>query len=185
LSYKFKTNAVKKIIVLGGSNSTKSINKRLAVFAASQLEAVEVIIVDLNEFHMPLFSVDLEAEIGSPENAIKLNALLQSADGLVVSLAEHNGSFSAAFKNAFDWLSRIDKVVWKNKPMLLMATSPGGRGGASVLATATALFPRFGTTIVATFSLPSFHDNFSEQGVINAELSAELNQKINIFQKAI
>jgi NAD(P)H-dependent FMN reductase len=27
----------------------------------------------------------------------------------------------AAFKNIFDWMSRIDKNVWQNKPMLLMA----------------------------------------------------------------
>jgi chromate reductase len=44
--------------------------------------------------------------------------------------------------------------------MLLMATSPCGRGGATVLATAEATFPRMGADFRATFSLPKFFDNF-------------------------
>jgi len=47
--------------------------------------------------------------------------------------------------------------------MLLMATSPGGRGGASVLGAASTGFPFMGGNIIETFSLPSFHNNFSDQ----------------------
>ena len=114
-----------------------------------------------------------------------LNNLIASADGIVVSLAEHNGSYAAAFKSAYDWVSRIDMKVWKDKPMLLMATSPGPRGGASVLATAKAGFPYAGAQIVADFSLPSFFDNFSEAGISNSELSAKLDLAIVAFEKAI
>jgi len=69
--------------------------------------------------------------------------------------------------------------------MLLMATSPGGRGGATVLQSAMTTFPRMGATIIGSFSLPSFHSNFTENGISNAELDAELKQKILLFQKAI
>ena len=42
----------------------------------------------------------------------------------------------AAFKNIYDWISVIEKIVWSNKPILLMSTSDGARGGQSVLETA-------------------------------------------------
>ena len=54
-------------------------------------------------------------------------AKIEEADFLVVSLAENNGNYSAAFKNVFDWCSRITVKVFQEKPMLLMATSPGGK----------------------------------------------------------
>lgn len=176
---------MKKIVAFGGSNSSKSINKALATYAANQIENAETIVVDLNDYNLPLYGIDLETEKGIPDGAIKLNQLIESADGLVISLAEHNGSYSTAFKNTYDWLSRIDKLVWKNKPMLLMATSPGARGGATVLQTAKAGFPYLGGNIIADFSLPSFYDNFSENGIKDEELDVSLKQKIKLFQEAI
>ena len=176
---------MKKIIALGGSNSRNSINKTLATYTANQLENSAVTVVDLNDFDLPLYGIDLENESGIPEDATRLDNLIEEADGLVVSLAEHNGSYSAAFKNTYDWVSRINQKVWKDKPMLLMAASPGGRGGATVLQAAMATFPRMGANVIASFSLPSFHTNFSEDGIADEELNADLNQKIQLFQEAI
>jgi chromate reductase len=67
--------------------------------------------------------------------------------------------------------------------MLLMATSPGGRGGASVLEIAKNAFPRYGGDIKATFSLPSFNDNFDvEKGRIsNEELDTQLKEIVKNF----
>ena len=176
---------MKKVIALGGSNSKKSINKILATYVANQVENAETVVADLNDFDLPLYAIDIETESGIPENAIRLNNLLESADGLVISLAEHNGSYATVFKNAYDWMSRINKKVWKDKPMLLMATSPGARGGATVLNAAKAGFPYLGGNIVADFSLPSFFDQFSEEGLQNEELNTDLNQKIKLLQEAI
>ena len=176
---------MKKIVAIGGSNSKKSINKAFATYVADQVENAETIVADLNDFDLPIYGIDLETESGIPDNAERLNNLLASADGLVISLAEHNGSYATAFKNAYDWMSRINQKVWKNKPMLLMATSPGARGGATVLQTAKAGFPYLGGNIIADFSLPSFYDNFSEEGLKNEGLNTDLNQKIKLLQEAI
>ena len=172
---------MKNIIALGGSNSKNSINKKLAVYAAQQLENVALTIVDLNDFKLPLYGIDLENEFGIHEEAKRLNEIIEQTDGIVLSLAEHNGSYSTAFKNAYDWLSRIDSKVWKNKPMLLMSASPGARGGANVLQTAKAGFPYLGGNIIADFSLPSFYENFKNE-LINEDLKDELKQKIRDFQ---
>ena len=176
---------MKKIIALGGSNSKKSINKRLAVYAAKKVENVEVVVLDLNDFDIPLYGIDLENEQGIPEDAKRFNEHLEEVDAMVVSLAEHNGSYATAFKNVYDWLSRIDKKVWKEKPMLLMATSPGERGASMVLNAAKGGFPFMGAEIVASFSLPSFDSNFSEDGIRDKDLNQDLNLKIVQFQEAI
>jgi chromate reductase len=167
-----------KIIAFGGSPSKNSINKKIATYAAHLFENAEVEVLDLNDFEMPLFSVDIEKNIGQHELAKAFLAKMEEADFLVVSLAENNGNYSAAFKNVFDWCSRITVKVFQEKPMLLMATSPGGRGGASVLEIAKNAFPRYGANIKATFSLPGFNDNFDvENGRIsNPELDKQLKE---------
>jgi NAD(P)H-dependent FMN reductase len=176
---------MKKIIVLGGSNSKKSMNKVLAIYAANQLKSVALNVLDLNDYDLPLYGIDLELEEGIHAEAKRLNEEFDKADGFVVSLAEHNGSYSVAFKNAFDWLSRVNGKVWRQKPVLLMATSPGGRGGATVLQTAATSFPHMGGNITGTYALPSFYDNFKEGVVVDDNLKATLLEEIEAFQKAI
>lgn len=172
-----------KIIAFAGSNSQHSINKKLVAYASSLFENAEVEVLDLNDFQMPLFSVDTEKEIGQHPLAKAFLDKIETADILLVSLAEHNGNYSAAFKNVIDWCSRINGKIFQEKPMLLMATSPGGRGGASVLEMATNNFPRFGAVIKNTFSLPNFNANFDvEKGMIsNGELDNQLKDIVQRF----
>jgi len=167
-----------KIIAFGASPSKNSINKKLATYAASLFENAEVEVLDLNDFQMPLFSVDIEKEIGQHPLVQAFLNKIASADILVVSLAENNGNYSVAFKNVFDWCSRIMGKVFQGKPMLLMATSDGKRGEANVLEIAKNALPRYGADIKATFSLPSFYDNFDvENGKIsNLELDNQLKE---------
>ncbi|MGH2664820.1 NADPH-dependent FMN reductase [Flavobacterium sp.] len=172
-----------KIIAFAGSNSKNSINKKLATYVSHLFENHEVEVLDLNDFALPLFSVDLEKEIGQPQLAKDFLDKISSADRLVVSMAENNGNYSAAFKNAFDWASRQNKEVFQKKPMLLMATSPGGRGGATVLEIAKTAFPRYGADIQATFSLPSFNDNFDvvNNKISNIELDNQIKEIVRNF----
>jgi chromate reductase len=172
-----------KIIAFAGSPSKKSINKKLAAYAAGLFDKAQVEVLDLNDYEMPLFSVDKEAVIGQHPLAKEFLEKIAIADVLVVSLAENNGNYSSAFKNTVDWCSRINPKIFQEKPMLLMATSPGARGGASVLEIAKNNFPRFTADIKAVFSLPSFNDNFDvEKGEIsNKELDSQLKEIIRNF----
>lgn len=175
---------MKKIIAFAGSNSTKSINKQLAAYASSLVENVAVVILDLNDFPLPIYGVDEEIANGIPENSIKFLETIHDADGIILSLAEHNGNFSSVFKNVYDWMSRIEQKLWNDIPMLVMATSPGGRGGASALAIAKSGFPHMGGNIVSEFSLPSFYDNFKDNQVIG-ESKERLKEAVLLFQKAV
>ncbi|BAJ03452.1 NADPH-dependent FMN reductase [Shewanella violacea] len=169
-----------KILAFAASNSSKSINKQLATYAASLVEGAEVEILDINDYEMPIFSQDREEELGQPELAQKFFAKLGEADGIIISFAEHNGSYTAAYKNLFDWTSRIDMKVFQNKPMVLLATSPGPGGAKSVLTAAAGSAPYFAADVKASLSIPSFFDNFDiEKGELkNDELKQALKQAV-------
>ena len=176
----------KKIVAFGASNSKNSINKKLATFAANQVENGDVNILDLNDFEMPIYGIDKEMESGIPTLAHDFKTHLKNSDGIIISFAEHNGAYSAAFKNIMDWISRIEKDVWESKPMLLMATSPGGRGGSTVLEIAVNKFKFMNKNTIASFSLPSFGQNFSdENGITDEELLNSFKEQLRIFEEAI
>ena len=170
----------KKIIAFGASSSKNSINKQLAIFAANQFQNASVEILDLNDYEMPIFSVDKEKENGIHPLAQEFYSKLGSADLIIISFAEHNGNYSTAFKNILDWTSRINAKTFQEKPMLLLATSPGARGGSSVLDIATKRFPFQGGNVKGSFSLPSFYENFDVvNGIIHPEYENQLLEIVN------
>jgi len=166
----------RKVTCFAASSSRNSINKQLVNYAAGLLDNAEVEILDLNDYELPLFSVDREVELGQPALAQAFVDKIQGSDALIIAFAEHNGCYSAAYKNLYDWASRIEGKVYRDKPMVLLATSPGGRGGKSVLELALAQMPRFGGDVRGSVSVPSFADNFdSDRGEIsNAAIAAEI-----------
>ncbi|RRD79831.1 NADPH-dependent oxidoreductase [Alloprevotella sp. OH1205_COT-284] len=176
-----------KVLAFAGSSSRNSINKALVKYALSLVSDVEVIWADLNDYEMPIYSVDREKEGGIPPLATKFKEKITEVDAIVCSLAEHNGAFSTAFKNIYDWVSRIDMNVFEQKPMLLMSTSLGERGGASVIELAANTFPWFGANIVAKYSLPNFNQNFDMESCVlsNLEEKKLLEQQVDIwFEKS-
>ena len=176
---------MKSIITLGGSSSSKSLNKQLAEYAGTLVNGVEVNNLDLNDYQIPLYSIDEENLNGFSDDLLKLDAQIAEADGIILSLAEHNGAYTAVFKNVFDWLSRVESKNWRGKPMLLLSTSPGARGGQSVLEMALQRFPRHDGNIVFSMPFPSFNDNFNEGQVVNEDLKEQLLKGIEALEKSI
>lgn len=170
-----------KILAFAASNSKNSINKQLATYAANLVENAEVEIIDINDYEMPIFSEDKEKELGQPQHAQNFFKKLGDADLIIISYAEHNGSYTAAFKNLFDWTSRIDQKLYQNKPMIILATSPGPGGAKTVLNTAVTAAPHFAANVVGSLSIPSFYDNFDgETGKLtNTALNDELMSILN------
>ena len=165
------------IIAFGASTSRTSINQQFAHWAAHQFKGT-VNMIDLNDFEMPLYSIDREIENGIPEEAYDFIAILEAVDLIILSLAEHNGNMTAAFKNTFDWASRSNVKVFKDKPVFLLSTSPGEYAGKNSLQAGLTRFPRHGAEIITHFSLPSFGKNF-ENGITESTLLADFNEKVN------
>lgn len=176
---------MKKIIAFAGSNSKTSINKQLATYAANLVNGVEVEVLDLNDYDLPLYGIDLENKSGIPKDAHRFLEKIRATDGIVLSLAEHNGTYATVFKNLFDWMSRIDGKLWSDKPMLLMSTSPGARAGITGLEIAKGRFEFMGGNIVGSFSLPSFNDNFQDGKIINIELNTNLLKEVKLLEDKI
>lgn len=175
----------RNIIAFAGSNSRNSINKDLVVYASTLVENATISVLDLNDFELPLYGIDLENEKGIPENAHKFLNLIKESDGILLSLAEHNGAYSAVFKNLFDWLTRIKGNMFLKKPMLLMATSSGGRGGLTVLEIAQGRFTYHDANIIEVFSLPFFNNNFSDGKITNEDFDSQLKNAVEQFEKAL
>ncbi|TRX58174.1 NADPH-dependent FMN reductase [Thalassomonas sp. M1454] len=166
------------VLAFAASNSKNSINKKLATFTANLVADAQVEVLDINDYEMPIFSEDREKELGQPQQAKDFYQKLGAADAIVIAFAEHNGSYTAAYKNLFDWTSRIDMKVFQNKPMLMLATSPGPGGAATVLAAATGSAPYFAADVKASVSIPSFYDNFDMEtnAITNQEILEQLQQ---------
>lgn len=154
---------MKKILFFAGSNSSTSINHKLVSFASTQVAGHAVEVIKLTAYILPLFGQDIERENGYSTNLKMLYNKIKEADALVISVNEHNGTVSAFFKNTIDWLSRLDRNFLEEKKVLLMSTSNGKRGAASALEYTKNVLPRFGATVVESFSIPSFSENFSEE----------------------
>ena len=147
-----------KILAFAASTSRSSINRALVDHAAERILSdimpdADIEFLDLNDFEIPIYSIDREREFGIPAKAREFFGKIGAADALLVSFAEHNGFVTAAWKNAFDWMSRIETKVWQGKPMVILAASPGSRAGAGVLASQESSAPRFGGEVRSSLGI--------------------------------
>ena len=177
---------MKKILTFGASSSVNSINKIFANYSSKQIPNSRTKLLDLNDFEMPIFSIDKQKDTGIPEAAIDFKKHISNSDAVIISFAEHNGSYTSAFKNILDWVSRIEKVVWCGKPMLLLSVSDGERGAKLVLETAFNRIKRENSETIFKFSLKNFYSTFDlEKGILDAELKKIYKRVLTDFTKAI
>lgn len=176
-----------KILAFAGSNSEVSINKKLVTFASEFFNEHDVEILDLNDYEMPIYKHEREVENGVPQLAKDFAEKIDGSDLILMSLAEHNWAYSTAFKNVFDWVSRIKgRTHFGDKPIFLMATSTGNGGGKNVVEVFTKRAPVSGAEIITSFTLPKFNDNFEEgKGITDEEKLAELKEKIQTVKTHI
>ncbi len=171
-----------KILAFAASNSRTSINRALIDHATKRLRTsitpeAQIETLDLNDYEMPIYSIDREREDGIPATAHDFFARIGAADAVIVSFAEHNGFVTAAWKNIFDWMSRIETKLWQGKPLVMLAASPGGRAGANVLASQELLAPHFGADLRGTLGIGKWPDSWdaNDQTLIRPEDTTALD----------
>lgn len=176
---------MKNILAFAGSNSSTSINHQLIVATSNLIDFAHVDIINLRDYSVHMFGVDIEAEEGSPEKMIELMGLMSTYDGFIISTPEHNSMPPAFFLNIIDWLSRINRTIFGNKPTFLMSTSPGPRAAISALTILENTLPRFGAAVSGVYALPSFNDNLKESVIDNEEELEKLKIQLQIFKNNI
>lgn len=176
------------VLAFAASNSVHSINRQLVDYATRLLReeiapGAQIETIDISNYEMSIYSIDRENADGIPDAAHLFFQKIGSADALIVSYAEHNGLYTAAFKNLFDWASRIEMRVFQEKPMLAMSASVGKNGGANVLKTALEAAPYFGADVRASLSVGPFKDKFdtNARALTDPALSATLFQALSIL----
>lgn len=175
-----------QLLAFAGSNSSTSINYKLVKYTAGLIENHEIHLLNLANFPFPMYSADIEKKEGYSNSLVELKNDIQKVDGLVLSVNEHNGIPSAYFKNVLDWLSRLERKFMMDKKVFLMSASTGQRGAIGSLKIIEGLLPRFGAEIVATFSLPSFKENFEQSiGITNEELTKQFKEALQTFLNSL
>lgn len=183
---------MKKILLFAGSNSSTSINKKLIKYVADNIKEAETEIINLEDYEPPMFSVDIEKEITSPESIQKLVKKFRNYDGFVVSTPEHNHIPPAFLKSILDWLSRVHLHIFEDepryfedKPLLLLSTSPG-KGGATRSIEHVEYLLSFGKPkLIGKFSLPSFNHNFEDGKITDQELDQKLKDLIKKLESEV
>ncbi|HWK45453.1 MAG TPA: NADPH-dependent FMN reductase [Stellaceae bacterium] len=117
------------LLGLSGSIRRGSTNTAILRTIAGHLGSkASMTLFPLND--VPLYNGDLEGEhLPPPVQALK--DAIAGADGIILCSPEYNHGMSGVLKNALDWASRPGfNSPLKNKPALIMSSSPGAIGGA-------------------------------------------------------
>ena len=164
-----------RILAFGGSLRRDSYNQKLAAVAAAggREAGVEVTVISLRDFALPIFDEDLEAAGGMPEAAKQLKAIIREHDGLIIASPEYNSSITAALKNAIDWVSRGESEdepslsALTGKTAVVCSASPGGLGGMRGLVHLRAILGNIGITVLPDqISIGKAYEAFTPDGAL-------------------
>ncbi len=173
-----------RILAFSGSLRRESFNHRLIEVAAKCAAAAgaQTTVVRLADFALPVFNEDDEAKTGLPAGAVRLKQLFSEHDALLIASPEYNSGYTAALKNALDWVSRPAQGEaplggFKGKAAGLLAASPGALGGLRGLVGLRMLLANLGVLVVTEqFALSKAHEAFAADGGLvdaRAKASAE------------
>jgi NAD(P)H-dependent FMN reductase len=171
-----------KILVFPGSLRAGSYNVKLAALAARELALAdaEVTRISLEDFPLPLYDANLEADSGPPEHAVKLKQMVMAHQGVFIATPEYNASVTPLLKNALDWVSRVRArgeaplAAYKNRVFALGAASPGRYGGMrAILAVRQVLEIGCGALVIPEFvSIAGAADAFDDMDNFRDERAA-------------
>ncbi len=134
--------ALIRILIVPGSNRSGSLNKRLAAVAVEAFARrdVEVSLISLADYPLPLYDGDLEMRSGVPVEAVNLKRTIAAHHGVLIVTPEYNSAPPPLLKNAIDWVTRVAErgetqgEVFRTRPFALASASDGKLGGARALA---------------------------------------------------
>ena len=115
------------VLGISGSLRADSLHTELLRLAAEELPESSSLAVWDGLREIPPYDADDEADL--PAGVRSFVEALESADAVVFSSPEYNGSVPGQLKNAIDWASRkASGLPLQGKPVLVIGGSPGQFG---------------------------------------------------------
>ena len=119
-----------KIVGISGSTRVGSTNTALIRLIGELAPKHRVASLEILEYKgIPVFDGDDEKDFGPPDQVKIISQKIKEADALYISTPEYNFSISAPLKNVLDWISRVEGVPMKGKPIAIASVTAGGSGG--------------------------------------------------------
>ena len=177
-----------RVLVLGASLSSTSLNNRLAAFAAGLItkNGGKSDLATIADFDCPFYDHDIEVEAGPPVGAHRFCERLKAADALIVASPEYNSSMPAAIKNLIDWVSRFRPQPFNGKQALLMSASPSMVGGNRGLWALRVPFEHLGTRVYPDmFSLAQAHQAWDGDTLKEAAVQERLDRTLGCFLELV
>lgn len=178
-----------RVLVLGASLSSTSLNNRLASLAASLVEEKggTVDLATIDAFDCPFYDRDIDVETGPPDGAQRFCRRLQAADAIMIASPEYNASIPAVIKNLIDWVSRFRPQPLNGKQALLLSASPSMVGGNRGLWALRIPLEHLGTRVYPDmFSLAQAHEAFADTGRLeDAALQDRLERTLGCFLELV
>lgn len=174
------------LLFFSGSSRQNSLNKKLILAAEKSLDKnqINLTIIDLADYDIPLYNGDFEDANGIPADVKKLKAIFDAQDGILIASPEYNGTYSALLKNTVDWLTRNKAdglTAFRGKVIALCATSPGPRGALGGLTPLRMLMGGIGSFVIPTqMALGNGGNAFGEDGnLVDEKNQTMLNGMLN------
>jgi NAD(P)H-dependent FMN reductase len=171
------------VLVFAASLRKESLNKKLAALAAAvaQQSGANVELASMQDFDVPLYNGDVEAQ-GMPAGATALRDKLLAHDAFIIASPEYNGSMPGTIKNLIDWVSRFRPQPFDTKHGLLLSASPSLAGGNRGLWALRMPLEHLGARIYPDmFSLAIAHKALDGDQIADVALRARFEKTVQAF----
>ena len=170
-----------KIVCLGGSLRTESLNRRLMHYLARQCETTghSTVVFQGEDLRLPLY----EDGLPTPAPVEAMTTALREAQGVVIVSPEYNAGIPGHLKNAVDWLSVQRPSPWTGLPVLIAAASPGAFGGARGVIAWRATLANLGCWVApGAITVPLADHSLAADGTpTEARTQAEIQRALQSF----
>jgi len=174
-----------KILAVSGSLRAGSYNTNLLRAAAEAApEGVEVELFEPSAIaDLPLYDQDLDGG-DVPEPVRRLREEWGSADAILFSTPEYNGSVPGSLKNAIDWASRPRlEAALTNKTVAVVSASTGQFGGMWAQADLRKILGIAGARVVGDeLPVTRAQERFDHEGRL---LDAELFERLRLLLETV
>ena len=157
----------KTALTICGSLSSDSINEVFRRHMSQKLReaGVEVTDLDLRDYDMPIFSLDIEKAGNTPEAAKQLADMFRSYDIVLIISPEYNGGVTPVIVNLVSWVSRQKPNPFKHAVFGIGGVSDGKYATIFALSHLRDSLSKLGALVVPTLlGLGPYPDVFDADG---------------------